>query len=436
EDSSTEGPALEAAAALAAVAALVEGLKAFLSPYLSALLHLLFSPPVLACKQAGCRESASSIRIQLAGVIPPRLLLVPLFAHYDGAVKEGEAATVSLLAMAQRAMEQMDSATAAQHADACFTFLLKALDLRQKRPAHLPALDVIEQGSVAVLLALTMKLSEAKFKPLFLRLLDWASTPPAAQPDAKPLGRQVALFTAVLGLIERLRSVFVPYFRYLVDPIAAHLGGSAVEAEGHRRKKKKKSTAGMLDVADESSTEAGVVEDTWHLRFKVVQALHSCFLYDTVSFLDEARFHRLLPLLVVQLAAQPPTAVSALFGAQQTPSAAPGLGIDLFGDAVVSALVQMAVTANNDALWKSLNHQTLMATRSQRSVSKRLRAVAAVEGLVGRMREEYLLLLPETIPFVAELLEDPEHQVRVVTQRLIKTLEELSGESLEQYLQA
>lgn len=87
--------------------------------------------------------------------------------------------------------------------------------------------------------------------------------------DAKPLGRQVALFTAVLGLVERLRSVFVPYFRYLVDSIAAHLGGSAVEAEGHIRKKKKKSTAGVLAVADESSTEPGVVEDTWRLRFKV-----------------------------------------------------------------------------------------------------------------------------------------------------------------------
>ena len=87
EESSTEGPALEAAAALAAVASLVEGLKAFLSPHLSALLHLLFSPPVLACKQAGCSESAGSIRIQLAGVMPPRLLLAPLFAHFDGAVK-------------------------------------------------------------------------------------------------------------------------------------------------------------------------------------------------------------------------------------------------------------------------------------------------------------------------------------------------------------
>ena len=89
--------------------------------------------------------------------------------------------------MAQRTMEQMDPATAAQHADACFTFLLKALDLRQKRPTHLPDLDVIEQGSVAVLLALTMKLSEAKFKPLFLRLLDWATNPPAAQPGNPPI---------------------------------------------------------------------------------------------------------------------------------------------------------------------------------------------------------------------------------------------------------
>ena len=75
-----------------------------------------------------------------------------------------------------------------------------------------------------------------------------------------------------------------------------------------------------------------------------------------------------------------------------------------------------------------------MATRST-VLQERLRAVATVKGLVERMREEYLLLLPEALPFLAELLEDPEHQVVVATQRLIKTLEELSGESLQQYLQ-
>lgn len=169
--------------------------------------------------------------------------------------------------MAQRTMEQMDPTTAAQHADLCFTFLLRALDLRQKRPASLPVLQSVEQGSVGVLLALTMKLSEAKFKPLFLRLLDWGGTPPAAQPDAKPLGRQVALFTAVLGLTERLRSVFVPYFRYLLDLIAAQLGGPSGDAP--RKKKKKKTGSVAVAVGDESSGEPAVVEETWRLRFKV-----------------------------------------------------------------------------------------------------------------------------------------------------------------------
>ena len=75
-----------------------------------------------------------------------------------------------------------------------------------------------------------------------------------------------------------------------------------------------------------------------------------------------------------------------------------------------------------------------MATRSA-AVRERLRSIAAVEGLVERMREEYLLLLPEALPFLAELLEDPEHTVVAATQRLIKKLEDLSGESLQQYLQ-
>ena len=74
-----------------------------------------------------------------------------------------------------------------------------------------------------------------------------------------------------------------------------------------------------------------------------------------------------------------------------------------------------------------------MATRSP-AMEERLRAIATVEGLIERMCEEYLLLLPEALPFLAELLEDPEHQVAAATQLLIRKLEELSGESLEQYL--
>ncbi len=43
-------------------------------------------------------------------------------------------------------------------------------------------------------------------------------------------------------------------------------------------------------------------------------------------------------------------------------------------------------------------------------------------------------LLPEAIPFVAELLEDPDVAVEAAAQRLVAQLETLSGEKLDQYL--
>lgn len=77
--------------------------------------------------------------------------------------------------------------------------------------------------------------------------------------------------------------------------------------------------------------------------------------------------------------------------------------------------------------------QVLMATRSE-AAPERARALAVAAGLVERLREDYLGLLPESLPFLAELLEDPEHGVVDATQRLIRRLEELSGEDLGQYL--
>jgi len=54
--------------------------------------------------------------------------------------------------------------------------------------------------------------------------------------------------------------------------------------------------------------------------------------------------------------------------------------------------------------------------------------------LAGQLSEEYLALLPETLPFLSELLEDAELAVEARTQRLVRHLETLSGESLAQYL--
>ena len=50
--------------------------------------------------------------------------------------------------------------------------------------------------------------------------------------------------------------------------------------------------------------------------------------------------------------------------------------------------------------------------------------------------QEFLVLLPETIPFMAELLEDESPYVETLCRRLKELIEELSGEELDPYLNA
>ena len=74
-----------------------------------------------------------------------------------------------------------------------------------------------------------------------------------------------------------------------------------------------------------------------------------------------------------------------------------------------------------------------MATRS-RDAKQKQRALKVISGFLGRAQEEYLVLLPESLPFLAELLEDPELGVSSLAQEILRQLEEISGESLDQYL--
>lgn len=74
-----------------------------------------------------------------------------------------------------------------------------------------------------------------------------------------------------------------------------------------------------------------------------------------------------------------------------------------------------------------------MQTRSGKLRSQIL-SLRVVKYLVEHLKEEYVVLLPETIPFLGELLEDVNLPVRTMAQEILKELETLSGEDLKQYL--
>lgn len=454
---SEEDLSLELAAGLACKLALVQSpVGPFLSPYLPALLQLLLSGAVLRCRVAGVAQVAAQVREKLPDKVPVRLLLPALLGHLETAVQEGPDSVVEHMQLLANTVAAMDRTAVAAHHEAVLQCLLQGLDLRRQRPATLAQqVPRVEEAVTRALVALTMKLNEARFKPMFLRLMEWAAT--AHEDDPGALSRCAALYRVVGALTERLRGIFLPYFRYLLDSMPALLSTSPDQplgagAHDSAAKKSKKARRASSSAAQAAAAEAGSAVEgaAWVVRLHVLRALHRCFLYDSGGQVEEGRFSRLLPHVVAQLDAQPPAHVQhALMGD-------PGAGLDAelalgtlsdaevdaqhglvdgYAKAVIGCLSAMVVAAGSDALWKPLNHQVLMQTRSPLPRT-RLCALEAVAQFVVRLREEYLVLLPEALPFLAELVEDVEVGVQERAKQLLRQLEELSGESLEQYLQA
>lgn len=103
-------------------------------------------------------------------------------------------------------------------------------------------------------------------------------------------------------------------------------------------------------------------------------------------------------------------------------------------ESVTPALTGLAVAVGKDLLWKPLNHKVLLAMRDKRK-AVRMAAVKTLHALFSEVGEEYLLLLPECLPFLSELMEDDTREVTSLAAAAIRFMEELSGEKLEAYLQ-
>lgn len=85
-------------------------------------------------------------------------------------------------------------------------------------------------------------------------------------------------------------------------------------------------------------------------------------------------------------------------------------------------VVEMNERINDDACWIKLNLALLMHTRSEQWQT-RLGALTIVEHLFDVMRERYLIVLNDTIPFISELLEDENETVEGVAKRIVNRIE-------------
>ncbi|KAL9271856.1 hypothetical protein AKJ16_DCAP21544 [Drosera capensis] len=272
--------------------ALIIKLGAFLNPYLQDVLDLLVLRPDYTSESSRkLKSKADDIRRLLSQKISARLLLTPVEKVVPKAVMFGDSSVSIAFQMVSLIVGEMDRTSVSSYHVKLFDFFLLALDLRRQRFPSIKNLDQVEKHVLDAVIALTMKLTETMFKPLFIRSIEWAES------DAKKhepvagayLDTLISFYCLVNKLAESHRSLFVPYFKYLRDGCVQHLTDNDDNIVDSRRKKKAK-----LQNSDSKMGEQidDVLLRRWHLRTLVLSSLHKCFLYDTGShkFLDSSNF--------------------------------------------------------------------------------------------------------------------------------------------------
>jgi U3 small nucleolar RNA-associated protein 10 len=100
---------------------------------------------------------------------------------------------------------------------------------------------------------------------------------------------------------------------------------------------------------------------------------------------------------------------------------------------VVGVTVSLACAGGDELLWKNLN-TSLLAAASSDTFSVKKAGLETLVGILESVGEEYLGLLPECLPVLSECLEERDAEIVALTKKILSLAEDLSGESLDEYL--
>jgi U3 small nucleolar RNA-associated protein 10 len=444
--------------AIAALLVVVKVLPQFLSPFLSRMLVLLTHPTIGSQASSKLKDQqdaialAAKVREEVPKRVALRILLPAFFEGHHVLLKpssdldrDAEQSLVEFLQLFTATIRQMDKKDVPTNYKGIFKFFLAIADYRSTCATagfNSPLVDQVEACAIQSLIELIMKLSDALFHPLFLKIVDWA-----VQQDA-PVERTVALFKTTNQLANSLKSLFVPYFGHVLKLAMDILTNAA------------------------SITEALQATDlNQSVKIEVLASLQKLFTYDQEKFLTKERFQGLLPALVEQLKWQEEDDDEAADADSDDESsdedshrrkrpARSEAGIkaqrrkkyDARVSAAIPCVAQFCVAAGTAQLRKQLNQAVLMLTRDKSWVV-RCTALKAIDECYNRLGDDFLGFLPETVPFIAELLEGTHHvylcdlhlivirfcylddniEVERQCKKLIATMEKYLGESLDKF---
>uniref|UniRef100_A0A182PPT4 HEAT repeat-containing protein 1 n=1 Tax=Anopheles epiroticus TaxID=199890 RepID=A0A182PPT4_9DIPT len=382
---------------------IVDTLARFISPYLRSMLGGLTKLYAMIEEKKDPRLGNMLSRLamiwdNLTNALTPRVLLPAIEDCYHGLIEAKELNAIGpLMSLLSNMFSKMKSSSFDTIRSEVTELFLTALQFRCYNSTTdtftLAAIDAAEAHVIKAFVMLILKLSESTFRPLFYQVFEWSIR------ETSSNDRAITFFNLCCHVAEALKSLFVLFASDLVA-IAVKLLNATNSAKVDGKEVKE------LHFEVES-------KNVTLLRY-VLKTLYSIVLYDNQNFINAVRFDMLLGPVTDQLE-------NGLI-----------IGETEIRTLVIDCLAQMAVAVMDDSLWRQLNYQVLMKTRNN-DAQVRLFALEACTEIARKLGESYAPLLPETIPFLAELMEDDNEDVEKAVHHSCREIGRATGEDLQQY---
>jgi U3 small nucleolar RNA-associated protein 10 len=451
---------------LSSITAVINSLPQFLHPHMHRVLTVALQPVLLKSTSTNSYVNKLFNALVTSGM-QSRLLLPCVFKAYS--ISMAPVSLCRLHDLIGAVIDHLERPAVIAHLDELTAFYIGAMDYRRlvatvttttttTTAAATDAADAVDASAIAAVMVLVLKLNENELRGLFMQLCRWkdqqVTINTAAATTSSVLHRRVTFYKLVQVMSGTLKTIFVPYFAHVLSDVKAILSivasttadtvASSSDDSKKRRKRQKlgndtSTTAAVLALTDSAGVIAQDVKQSYiTVCHTITAALKNCFQYDRQSFIDASRFELIMPVLVDQLDAtllvlsndddHSTDTIAAIAPTTTTVSHA-----EYIENTLSPCIAHLAAAAGKDTLWKPLVNAVLMKTRHSSSAI-RLGAIQVLQKCFVIVGEEFLVLIPECLPFLSELMEDASQPVEQATRTLIKYIEDVLGESVESYL--
>ncbi|KAI9721288.1 MAG: hypothetical protein M1812_002450 [Candelaria pacifica] len=355
--------------------------------YLDSILKLSHESAELDLGQEADESRVSTLQL-LARQADPKEAFSALNRTWGHAVIEGPFAAKGHLHILSTLVDKHPKSVIVNNVQILSNVLMDTLDLRRVRNVESyddEDVDAIEAIIIDVAVKIIYKLNDSTFRPLFTKLIEWATSSLGKKDTRGRVLRMTSLYQFLYMFFDTLKSIVTSYSSYLID--------NAVEV------------INKVSPKDPASVK---------LWTGTIRTLLKTFEHDQDDFWQSlSHFSAISSPLLAQLA-----------HASRLPIISE----------VVPAITELAAAADSADHHKEMNTAILKHLRSE-DAQVRLAAVKCEQSLAERLGEEWLALLPEMLPLISELQEDDDEDVERETHRWIVKIEGILGESLEAMLQ-